>query len=92
MSEAIKQMLRDREKAGQMHEAARRRAIIAPIKRSFAAGFNLMRQERSKMDAKAAAFQEGCDTGLFDAGCDLETAWRISDARKTLLDFFEAEP
>ena len=85
MSRLIKQMLADRARAADAHEGARRRVIIEPIRKAFYAGFNIMRQDRAKMDAKMQAFAEGADTGLFDIGCDVETAWLISDARKGVL-------
>lgn len=84
-------MLADRERATRVHEAARRRAIIDPIRRHFLAGFGLSRRDPAELDPLTAAFKEGAEAGMFDGGCPPDVAWDISETRKALLERLDAE-
>lgn len=91
MSEAIRQLQRDWEKAARAEEAGLtrelRRQVLQPVRRAFAASFRLGQRYRTKPDSLSLdqyAIAEGADLAQ-DPGWDADRAWLHSEARKEAL-------
>lgn len=101
MSEAIRQMLRDRAAGREAHLAGLRRELVRRLiearKAKFVAAFN--RQQRyyrastdrgPKLSLDAAVECEAAHLAM-DPGWDAERAWRYSESRQAAVEEVEAE-
>jgi hypothetical protein len=93
VSEAIRRMLAERARAAEAHEGARRRAVIEPHRRAYAAGHAAVRRwmDGDRRGQTLDALIEGVVDGLMNGDWDAGFTWNHSLTRRALLERLDAE-